>query len=710
MFQRACRAVLLSTIAICVCPVAAMAQEAPAAPAGDEMASGADREIIVTAQRREESLVNVPISVAAVTGAELERASISNVESLQRIVPGLTITFAGAYSQPTIRGVGSQVAGPGLPSNVATYLDGFYRPNPVANNFELADVDSVQVLKGPQGTLYGRNATGGALLITTREPTSEPTLDLRLRYSRFNEIRAGAFVSGPLTETLSASLTLYNRVGDTFNRNIATDAEREERRLSMVRGKLKFEPSANAEFTLAVEHTDVDDPSTYMFSNDRGISAGAFVPGAVVASRPREYSNDYQPIFDSRQTGIFLKGEFDFGWARLTSLTSAEWQRNLSGYDVDGSSAPIQHVYFPGRQETQAQELILSSATESRLQWLLGGFFFRDDGDITLSDITSGTLVEIIDGGVKTKSFAFYGDVTYEVVPRLFATAGVRYSRDKLVEHFTSIFDPSLTTASKSFEALTPRASLRYQLADRTSLYASYNAGYKSGGFNPSTLSIVPVRPEKIDAFELGFKHASRAFDFNLAGYYYKYDDLQVTAYQGPITSLVNAAKAKIYGIEADVAIRPVAGLTITAAGAWNHARYKSFPGAPLYAFDPVTGISVTPGDASGRPIVNAPEFSGNVNATYVQPLPSGSLEFTGNFSYQSVVYYDAFQATRQDAYGVLNLRAAWNSGDDRLSIALFLDNATNKDYVRSIFQQPVAFSSSWAPPRSAGIELRYRL
>lgn len=680
----------------------------------DAGASDSERKfstVIVTAQRREESQIEVPIAISAVSGDVLEKAGLTDVNNLQLIVPGLTFSFAGAHFQPTIRGVGTQVSGPGLPSNVAIYLDGFYRPNPVMNNFQLNDIESVQVLKGPQGTLYGRNATGGAVIITTRAPEFDPSADVVVSYRSYEDKRAGAFITGPITDQLAGSLAFYTRDAETYYDNLVPGVGDKTKRSSVFRGKLLFQPSDRASFELMGEYSDIYDPSTFMFTNYEGISVGNFIPGAIVSSAPYTYSNDYRPMFDSESKGVFLKSEIDLTWADLSSFTSYETQKNYSGYDVDSSSAPVQHVDFPGDQETLAQEFILSSKNEGPLDWLVGAFFLKDEGGQTLLLSTPPGYTEVSNVGVKTESFAVYADATYQFADRLFVNGGLRFSQDKLTEFYESaLLGAPYTEAEKKFSSVTPRIGLRFQIDDDSSLYASYNAGYKSGGFNPSSLSTAFVKPETIDAFELGYKLSNGTWDLNLAAYHYTYQDLQVTAYEGPITQLVNAAEAKIDGAEAEVSLHVSREFTLSGGLSYNKSEYKSFPGAPQYSYDPLIGITVAPGNATGNPLVNAPELAANLNAIYVKETSAGSLELSANASYQSDTYFDAFQTTKQPAYSVLNLRAGWVAPDGVWGAALFANNVTDEEYVRSIFQQPVAFSASYAAPRVVGVELTYKL
>ncbi|HEY8352703.1 MAG TPA: TonB-dependent receptor, partial [Sphingomonadales bacterium] len=217
-------------------------------------------EIVVKAQRRDERLVDVPISVSSVSEERLQAASVESLVSLPQMVPGLRLDYSGAYVQPTIRGVGSPLAGPGLNSNVAVYFDGYYVPNALASDFQLLSVSSVNVLKGPQGTLFGRNATGGAILINTRDPSFEPTMTARVSYARFNRANVSLYGSAGLTDTLAMDITAFYEEGDGFIRNINTGNKDGEFDKWSVRSKMLYAPNDNVKLTLAYAHTEVDDP------------------------------------------------------------------------------------------------------------------------------------------------------------------------------------------------------------------------------------------------------------------------------------------------------------------------------------------------------------------------------------------------------------------------------------------------------------------
>lgn len=661
--------------------------------------------VVVTAQRREQSLHDVPMSLSVLSGDALEQAGVSNVAGLQQVVPGFKMSFAGAHAQPTIRGVGTQVAGVGLPSNVAIYVDGAYRPNAISNNVSFIDIESVQVLKGPQGTLYGRNATGGAVLVSTRDPSEAAELELKASYRSYGEARLALYGSTPISDDLAASISLFGSYSDGhYNDNVVPGVSDVDMRSRGIRAKFQYLPTDVLDLTLTVEHTEIRNPNTFAYTNYRGRSVGALFPGTIVTSKPRDYSNDYKPKFESDATGVFLKAEYQFPLASLTSVSSAEWQDNLSGYDVDGSSMAIQHVDFPGEQRTFSQSFDIASELDGPLSWVSGLFLMHDKGEQTMILVSPPGPFEIINGYVRTRSLAVYGDVTYQIAPRLDITAGLRYSKDLLDLAFAAPGDPA-TRANTSFSSTTPRAVLRYELNDWSNVYVSYSEGYKSGGYNMPGATTVPVKQEEIKAYEIGYKGVFGVWDVQASAFYYDYTNLQVSAYEGPVTMLVNAAEGDIRGAELQISSRPRDGLFLDLAIAYVDGEYDSFPAAPHYTWDSVSGISVAPEDASGNPIVNAPRFSGRLGVNYNTPLASGMMESNVNYSYQTTTYFDAFKETEQGSYGVLNLSVGWTPPSDAWRARMFVENVTDKDYATSIFQQPVAFSAVYAPPRTYGVE-----
>lgn len=377
---------VVSAGVVCILSTATHAQTGEPATAGAQAASSMD--IIVTAQRRSERLVDVPISLTAVTGDSLAVAGVNMTQQLGQVVPGLRLDLSGGFSQPTLRGVGSSVAGPGLSASVATYLDGVYRPSQLSSNFELADIEQIQVLKGPQGTLFGRNATGGAIVVTTADPTFEPTVRGKLSYGRFNEVRTSVVASAGLTDKLAFGVAgLYHR-SDGFVRNIYTGKRADKMENWTVRAKLLFEPSDTLSFLLQYEHVDINDDAPNAYNAYRGRAAandpavvGMFRPGQTSVPIPTErgiVSLNAPTAYRVKNNNFILRTRADFGAVDMTSYTAYLHENTVLQQDYDASELPLFQSRFTPKDRTFSQELNFSSKPGGSLDWVAGLFYFHD--------------------------------------------------------------------------------------------------------------------------------------------------------------------------------------------------------------------------------------------------------------------------------------------------------------------------------------------
>lgn len=666
--------------------------------------------VTVTAQRRTEASVDVPIALAAVSGDQLQESGVTDVASLQLIVPGLSMGFAGANAQPSIRGVGTQVAAHGLPSNVATYVDGIYRPNQVTTNIDFANIESVTVLKGPQGALYGRNATGGAILIETKGPSFDPGAVARLTYRSYNDLIFDGFATGPLSDKVAASVSLYQRESDGYVDNILTGEEIGGVSMTAARAKLLFQPSDKFSVNLTYEYTDTDNPNPFIFSNYNGWSVGALFPGAVVSSKPHRVSTDYPSKFKNQSDGVILGVDWDFDNFKLTSISGAVWQEDQRQFDTDGSSAAVQHITFPAEEDTYTNETFLTSTGGGRLQWTTGISLYKDTAvakPLTVVSLTPPIVFAY--GEITDESAAIYADLTYQLTDKLFITGGARYSTDDVSADIFAFPAYAKQTADKSFDDLSPRFVVRYAVADNTNVYASYNQGYKTGGFNLYGGSTGLVRPEEIEAFEVGVKTERSGLRFDAAAFAYDYTDLQVSAFEGNASTLVNAASAKIYGAEGQLSADLTSQLQLNLGLSYTDAEYDNFPDAPHYQWSPTQGVLIFPDDASGNQIPNSPKFSGTVSLNYTQPLAGGTLDLRSAYAYRDEVVYDPFSEARQPSYGVLDLRAQWTTASGNWTFGAFANNATDEEYVQTIIPQATSFAANYAPPTIIGIDITFR-
>lgn len=698
------------------------AQSTPARDAtapGDQSASGLE-EVVVTAQKRAERAEDVPISIASIDGDTLSQSGISGSAQLPQAVPALRIDYSGAFAQPTIRGVGSAAAGNGLSANVATYVDGFYVPSTQANDFQLLSVSNISVLKGPQGTLFGRNATGGAILVTTRDPSFDSTGTLTASYGRFNHKTISGYASTGLTSTLAVDVAGIYEEGDGFIRNIVTGAKAGKFDKSTVRSKLLWAPTDSTQFTLTYQHNDVDDPTILQNNLYQGLGLASLIPGAVAPSKRGQVANDNPGTgFTLKSDGVFLKGTTDVGFADLVSYTMYRAQKTVSTLDFDSSSIPIFHLAFFYKQDSFSQEFNLTSHSDGPFSWVVGANYFHDNDRQTdfLISLGGAPYVPGYTTSQKTDAVAGFFDGTYEVLDSLFLTLGYRYSSEKREAAYTTqsalVGIPGSDAAQHTWSDGTPRAVIRYEISPRTNVYASYTEGFKSGTYNPSGQSVRPrIEPEQIKAYEIGFKTASPLLRFNTSAFYYDYQDLQIASYKLSQSLLQNAASSEIYGVDADIVMTPMDSLELRLAGAYTHAEFDKFPGAPLYVqcLDPAAcgagfgQFSVVPISADGFAMPRSPRYTASAGVQYTIPVGSSDVRLNADYYRSSKVYFDPVQQFSQDDYGILNLRATYTSADEHLSVSLYGTNVTDTVYVNQVLPSLLAIGQTYGEPRAYGI------
>ncbi|MEX1147682.1 MAG: TonB-dependent receptor [Sphingomonadales bacterium] len=699
---------LVSLIAISVALAGPVAAQQADSSRG--MTARALDEIVVTAQRRAESLEDVPISITTITSDALSGSGVTRVSELPQMVPGLRLDQSGTFAQPTIRGVGSSVAGPGLSTNVGTYVDGFYVPNSLTSDLQFLSVSNVQVLKGPQGTLFGRNATGGAILVTTLDPSYETDARFSASYGRFNKTDFGFYGSTGITDNLAVNFAGFYQRGDGWKRSLIDGVNEAEYEKYAIRTKVLFEPSDNARLVLGYSRQWGDDPTHTAKNSYEGLSAGSPIPGALTPSERGEVANNYLTQSIVKGESVFLTGEFDLGSTLLKSHTQYRDEYTFIANDNDSSSESVVHSNYEAFDKSFSQELTLSSQDDGRLQWLLGAYYFYNDIKYPSVNVSIfGGPFNKIQGSVNTiNAYAGFADATYQVTDRLFVTGGFRYS----VEEAELVLDLPASgppRGQETWKSATPRVVVRYELADRTSVYASYTKGFKSGQLPAGTNRVAPVDPETIDAFEIGFKTARANMRLDLAAFYYDYKDLQVTAFLSPGSIVRNAASAEIYGLEAQLAADITDRFSVSVGGAYMNAEYDEFPEAVGYVQGGGGFFSVFDVDASGFRMQRAPKFSGNANATYSQPLFDGMLTLNANLYYSSKVYFDQVEQFFQNGYALLNLRATWTDPSDQWSFSAFGTNVTDKAYRNQVQPAAGAVQQGYGEPAVYGVGAMFR-
>jgi iron complex outermembrane recepter protein len=699
------------------------AQSTPDAALADQTAdeqadpeSGGLADIVVTAQRTSQSLQKVPIAITAVTADDLAGRQITGSLDLETAVPNLSLATNGTSVTPFLRGVGSNQSNPNDEASVATYIDGVYIPSVTGNIFKFNNVERIEVLKGPQGTLFGRNATGGVVQIITRDPTIEPTLDLSIGVGMYETVEVAAYVAGGIAGNLSADIALsLNRNGEGIGRdiNLGTDIFMTDQKA--VRSKILWTPGSSTEIRLTGDYSRQVStiPEYQLVQGVIGADGVTGYPGE------RLTNTDFANGASNEIYGASLRIDQDLGFARFVSISGYRHVVGKFQLDQDATPTPIVRATINQFAENFSQEFQLLAPKSSAIDWLLGAYYF--DAKYAYTPLSIGGFAAApfasIDlfGSQRTKSYSGYGQATVAVLENTKLTLGLRYtSEDQTTTGRTEaggvVLVPDIPQA-QSFRKLTWRAAIDQQFSDRILGYLSYNRGIKSGGFNMINAGTPGYRPEVLDAYELGFKtqFADNAVRFNIAAFIYDYKDIQVFNITGGGAVLTtNAAAARIHGVDADLTIKASPQFTISAGAGYLDGEYTDFPNATFTPSSPLLGGQTTV-DATGNDVIYAPKISGNVSADYRLPTAIGEFSLSGTAQYRDKVFVSAVNNLAIPAYTVVNATLGWTSPDDSLGIRVWARNLLDEDYYANRTEQALGFIQYLAPPRTVGVTLTYK-
>ncbi len=674
-------------------------------------------EIVVTSQRRAESLQTVPIAITAFSAEDIEKRRFETVAALAGQTPNLVIKTSQGDGKPTIflRGMGFNDFNATAVGAVGIYNDEVYIGGASNQLVQMFDLERVEVLRGPQGTLYGRNTTGGAINFIARKPTEELTGTAYVSYGRFDTIQAqgalgGALIPGKLSARVSG---VYSRSdGSQFNEFNNEDVGGYEKWAG--RALFKFTPTDNTEFLLNVHGGDNKGTGTVIHNE-------GLLPGGVDTFGFRETSGFYVINQDLethnriKTFGASLTAKVDFDAFSFVSISAYERVSYRNRNDADASPVAFIDLNYRDKQKQFSQELRLASNDDGPFDWIVGGYFYKEDLKAdNLYDIGQfardlGAVPDPSDPTAPlriaqpydqdSESYAAFGQVSYAFTDALKANLGLRWTKDKKRMDFRTYADePSLgfapiiprTISDNKWDAVTGRVGLDYQVTPDAMIYVSYNRGYKSGGYNGGALfdpvEATPFDPERVNAYEIGFKTTwfDRRLTLNGAAFYNDYSNLQVfrfiTGQNGlPITLIDNAAGATIKGIELEASVVPVEGLRIDMGLGLLDASYENFM---TQASGP-GGVFVDV-DLSGNRLVGAPKVTYKGSAEYSLAVSDGWLVVPRvEWSYTSKVFFDTSNnpLLSQDGYWLWNASLAFQSEDGGYEVALWGDNIFGKKY-----------------------------
>jgi iron complex outermembrane receptor protein len=687
----------------------ATAGEQSTSAVADEQGASSD-DIVVTAQKRSERLVDVPATVTILSAESIALAGQDSLDSLNKLVPGLYINQPVYFLSPTIRGVGSTLSVTNE-SIVSVYVDGVYQPAQAGNVFDLASVSDIEVLKGPQGTLFGRNATGGAILVSTLDPSPDREAKFNLSYARFGEVRANGYVNLPIAEGIAANVAISRRYSPGFIRDVRTGELRNEAKSFSVRGKLLLEPADNLDIILTAGHNQLSDPTASNYQSLNGVNRFSAVPGAgPLAVGPFQVSHNTRDIIETSGDEYTARIMLDTEAGQLTSITARKLDHLYASNDIDNSYLNAGDVNFVFKQRTVTQEINFTSRPGGAFGYVVGAYYYRNyryypsynylGFRFLYQDNTNEALAGYVDGTYE------FGDLT--------AIAGIRYSTEKRELNnalYAPLAAPSTASVQTRDDAWTPRFGLRYAISPRSNLYATYSRGFKSGAFNGTSPTGAGVKPETINAFEVGYKLSDSALKLNAAAYYYDYTNIQASTLlivnNIATTVLSNAGKARIYGAELDATYAFNDAFNVRAAFSYTNARYTDFPNATGYS--PLPGGGYTTGivDATGNSMVRQPEYQASVQMNYIVPVGDNALTFTLSPSYNSRIYFDfASQLSQKPTFlldGSVNLALG-----DGLSLSVFGRNILDRRYFSAMGFSTSDISVMYGTPATYGVRLSY--
>ncbi|MBY8829902.1 TonB-dependent receptor [Hephaestia mangrovi] len=761
-FHRRIRTTILSATALfggCLLPLAANAQTQPQGsvdskptPASPAAANGGAQDaglqdIIVTAEKRAEGLQNVPIAITALSGATLQKAGVDAVGDLTQLTPSLQFGTRSTNVFIAIRGIGQAGQDIGSQSGVTVSLDGVPLLDHFMMNPDFLDIDRVEVLRGPQGTLQGRNATGGAINVYSKAPTDRTDGELAVTLGDYARLGINGFVNAPLTDTLLARVSFQTARADGWLKNAYLDRRNDNTDLAEIRGQLLFKPSDSFSVRALVDYTrDRSNPSFNILLGraDPDLPSPTEVPGYPYPQNNIDdltfYFNEpnNRDVKDIRST---LIARWNLGAdASITSTTGfIKHDIRLTDLDVDLTPAPSSYFPLIGIYAKQlTQEFTGTTDLGSRADLVAGLFYMYGNSSepLYLSTATVNNYLVYLPEET-LDSYAAYAQLRYNLTARLRATVGGRYTIDhkSYAMDGTSGSVHALLADKDTWKAFTPRFVLDYTVNGNALIYGSIARGFKSGGFNTLGDITKPVNrfdPEYVWNYEVGTKATlfDRKVRVGLTAFYADYTNLQQTVFRIDeqtgvrFPKVENSSTASIKGVEFEFEAVPTSRLRFSGGATRLFATYGKFcnndplhPNAPT---DPACvnatadGQPLPPGAVSltGNTLTQAPKWQFNTSGEYSIPV-AANLEITAraDYKWQSRVYFDIYNnpLVSQGAYGLLNASLALSTRDSAWSVTGWIHNAFDTRYISEGTTKPGATpytTGSIGTPRMYGVTL----
>jgi iron complex outermembrane recepter protein len=705
---------------------AASAPDAAAPDAADAGDGGSGMEsVVVTSRKREERLQDVPLAITVIGSDALRSADeIKTANDITQFIPNASASATNGRTRPRwfLRGIGTNETQASTTSPIGIYNDDVYLNNVYIQGFPLFDTERVEVLRGPQGTLWGKNTTGGAISYVSRKPTFDGNGYADVSFGRFNDRSIEAAAGAGLTDTLAGRVSVYDERRDGWVDNLATGRKDGELSDFAVRGQLLYEPFADLEVLLNLHERRLQadkSPSFYVLDPTSSLLNPMY---AGPLTGRRSISQAGEAGEDEESDGADLRVDWNIGHGySLTSITAYE-----AGDYVQPTGSPV--TLDVSRQRDAAhskqysQELRLASPKDDRLNWIVGAYYFQEglttDSVIRKDRIAGASTTSptgfspfgftITDYDQQTTSWAGFANVTWKFTDQLSVTGGVRYSKESkdydlsyqaapstatfsgitqwwLPSGVSALLPASLSSADKSWDQVTYDITPQFRLNDAVNAYFRFSHGFRAGGFVVSpTNTITTLDPETLDAYEVGLKTQwlQSKLTANLALFNYNYKDIIVGVLlpvPGTNTTLQvqeNAAKGYSRGAELELNYNILPNLHVGGSFGYLATKYTSYSST-------ASGQTI---NAAGNAFTRAPKFSQTVNAEYRYPLKSGAtVSVSTDWSYRSRQYFNAVNQADptlwQSGYALGNARVGYLTANERIEASLYIDNLTDKVY-----------------------------
>lgn len=693
--------------------------------------SGFIQEIVVTAQKRATLLRETPISLTYIGDELLARNSVDSVLDIEHLVPGLKIGQLNNAARISIRGIGNENLVLGGDTGVAFHVDNVFIARPEAAMAAFFDVERIEVLRGPQGTLYGRNATGGTINVINKGPTEEFEGQIYGEAGNFNRFGGGAVLSGPIAgEKLMGRLSFRMVDSDGYVKNVVPDRpDLNSTEFYSLRGQLLFEPNENLSIHVRADYHEDDDtgPTSVPLGTLTGPPFAVLFFGATIPEGDFVSASDADPFHKTEIAGASVTVDWDLGDAALTSITAYRDNDVDTFFDADGTAVDYQTVTFHDWSDQFSQELRLASTNSESFEWLIGAYYFDEDASQDLTTDIAGVVVSAdplilvpvsinLGGNVKTESYAAFGNAKWKIADQFHLSGGLRYTHDekKMTEYndFGGLFGPVPLTGSgqDSWEEVTYSVGLQYFPVEKTMLFATLSTGFKSGGFNAGGLT-PSYDPEKALNIEVGIKSrflGDRA-ELNATYFHTNYDDLQVAQVIGLAVVVNNAAQATLQGIEVEGVFFLTEEFSVSGSFSYLDATFDEYFNVDVA--DVAAGLQ----DLSGRHLPNTPKHSFTIAPEYrVDVADYGTLTLYGSYYWEDRVFFEPFNNLpySQPSVGQFDLGASFASADERWKLTVYGKNLGDKRVFDMVSVGSAAIGgdgrANLAKPRTYGARLEF--